>query len=319
MLILIGICGVALAGLLVGLSPTYIVLITFLVLVGVTGGGYHPSAAPMISAAVEPERRGRALGIHQIGGTVSHLIAPLIAVAIAAAIGWRGSFIGVAVPLIVFGVAFYIILGRWGYSKNAEQEASESQTGVPVARSRLRNLIAFLVMSVAGQALIFSAISFLPLYLVDNFGASEEAAAALLALAYSAGLVAGPLGGYLTDRLGGVPVMVVVNILAGPVIYLLNLAPYGWSLFIVLFLVGLCMDIRMPVSEAYIISNTPERKRSTVMGIYYFASRGGPGLVTPLLGYSIDQFGFYNSFSIIGAVMIVITLGCAGFLWSNRD
>jgi MFS family permease len=42
----IGICGLGLAGVLVGLSQTYTMLIVFLVLMGVLGGGYHPSATP---------------------------------------------------------------------------------------------------------------------------------------------------------------------------------------------------------------------------------------------------------------------------------
>jgi len=41
-LILIGICGVALAGLLVSFSSSYIVMLIFLGLMGVAGGGYHP-------------------------------------------------------------------------------------------------------------------------------------------------------------------------------------------------------------------------------------------------------------------------------------
>ena len=66
-MITIGISGVGLAGLLIGLSQTYIMLVVFLILLGVLGGGYHPSAPPLVSASVKPENRGRALGIHLIG------------------------------------------------------------------------------------------------------------------------------------------------------------------------------------------------------------------------------------------------------------
>jgi MFS family permease len=67
-LVTTGILGVALAGFLVGLSHTFIMMIVFLVLMGLLGGGYHPAAAPLISSSVEPEKRGRALGFHMIGG-----------------------------------------------------------------------------------------------------------------------------------------------------------------------------------------------------------------------------------------------------------
>ena len=40
--ITIGIVGGALTGLIIGLSTTYIMMIVFLVLMGIAGGGYHP-------------------------------------------------------------------------------------------------------------------------------------------------------------------------------------------------------------------------------------------------------------------------------------
>ena len=82
---------------------------------------------------------------------------------------------------------------------------------------------------------------------------------------------------------------------------------------------GTCQYIGMPVSEAYIISHTSERNRSTILGIYYFASRGGPGIIMPALGYLIDRFGFRTSFTAVGAVMLAVTLLCSVLLWGSRD
>ena len=74
LVITIGISGVALAGLFVGLSQTYIMLIAFLALMGLAGGGYHPAAAPLISMSVEHKNLGRALGVHIIGGSASFFL-----------------------------------------------------------------------------------------------------------------------------------------------------------------------------------------------------------------------------------------------------
>lgn len=318
-IITVGVSGVALAGLLVGLSPTYTVMLIFLMLLGVLGGGYHPGSIPVISTSVEPKYRGRALGLHQIGGTASHFMAPLIVVAIVAALGWRGSFIGTAIPIIVFGIVFYVLLGRRGYIKKVEPEIAEGYAEIPSAPGRLRHLVAFLVLSIVGQILIVAIISFIPLFLVDHFSISEKAAAGMLALVYSAGFWAGPLGGYLSDRVGTVPVLLVATLIAGPAIYLLNLVPYGLAIGVVLLLIGMSLDSRMPVSEAYITSQTSERNRSMILGIYYFGSRGGPGVITPLIGYLIDQLGFYTSFTIVGGIMIAVTLLCSIWLWGSRN
>ncbi len=320
LLIAAGISGVALFGLLVGLSSTYIMMVVFLMLLGAMGGGYHPAASPLVSASVEPQNRGRALGLHQIGGTASFFLAPLIAVGIAAVLGWRGTFIALAIPTIIFGIVLYILIGRRGYTQKTEKEMSDSHLEASsIPPGHWRRLIAFVTLGVSLQVLLFSPISFLPLFVVDHFGRSEEVAAALLSLYHSTGFLAGPLGGYLSDRLGKVPVMLTVGLLAGPFIYLLSFVSFGWQVFVVILAMGMFQYVGMPTSEAYIISHTSQRNRSTVLGIYYFASRGGPGVIMPVLGFFFDQFGFSTSFTIVGSTMLAIALICSMFLWRNRD
>jgi len=318
-LITIGICGVALAGLLIGFSQTYVMLLVFLALMGVLGGGYHPSSPPLISASVEAKNQGRALGFHMIGGSASYSLAPLIAAAIATIWGWRGSFITLAIPTMVFGIIFYLLLGRRTSTKKAEYSVVISPEEAPLTQSQWRYLAPFLILTNFSGAVLFSIISFIPLFVVDHFGAAKETAVVFVAVVYFAGLWAAPLGGYLSDRLGKVPVVLVACFIAGPIIYLLNLAPYGLGIGVVLVLIGMILYIRMPVSESYIISHTSERHRSTVLGLYYFGSLEGAGVLTPIMGYLIDQLGFYLSFTITGAALVAVTVVCAIFLRGSPD
>jgi FSR family fosmidomycin resistance protein-like MFS transporter len=318
--ITVGITGVALFGLLVGLSSTYILVAVFLVLLGIAGGGYHPAAIPLVSGSVEPQNRGRALGLHQIGGTASHFLAPLIAVGIATALGWRGSFIWLAIPVAAYGIIFYLILRRRKRTFEVVQQSSEEKTAETTsAPVRLRYLVAFLTLSIVGQTLIYAVISFIPMFIVDHFGISEAAAAGMLALVFSAGFWAGPLGGYLSDRIGTVPIMLVITLVAGPVIFFLDLVPFGFAIGALLVLVGMTLEMRMPVSEAFITGQTSERNRSTILGIYYFGSRGGPGVMAPALGFLIDQTGFFTSFTIISAILVGVTLLCSIWLWGPQN
>ncbi|MFC1942185.1 MFS transporter [Chloroflexota bacterium] len=318
LLLTIGISGVALAGLLVGLSTTYILMAVFLVLLGLAGGGYHPSAAPLISSLVKPEKRGSILGIHQIGGTVSFFLAPLIAVGIATHLGWRGSFIAVAVPTLIFGIVFYMLLGHRGQSRTIESKRLGGDMEPASTQSQMRRLVAFLTLGIVNYVFIYSAISFIPLFAVDHLMVSEGAAAILLTVVHSAGLWGGPLGGYLSDRLGRVTVMLVAMLIAGPAFYFLSISSYGFGIYAVLLVIGLSTYITMPVSESFIIREVPEHRRSMVLGIYYFASRGGGGLVMPVLGYLIDQYWFSASFTLVAAALTGVTLICALFLWKSR-
>jgi MFS family permease len=315
-LITVGICGVALAGLLVGLSQTYTMMLGFLALMGVLGGGYHPASPPLISASVEPKNRGRALGIHLIGGSSSFFLAPLIAAVIAVALGWRAPFIILAVPTIAFGIIFYVLLGRLT-EKRKGKHRSMSSPDHPSSRKRPHRLVPFIILATFTAAVLFSTVSFIPLFLVDNFGVAEEAAAAFIAIIYFAGLLASPLGGYLSDRFGRVSVLLAASVIAGPVIYLLNIVPFGFGIGAILFIIGAILYVPQPASEAYIIGQVSHRRHSSILGIYFSGGLMGAGVITPLLGYFIDHVGFLTSFTIVGVALVVVSLTCSIWLWGE--
>ena len=318
-IITIGICGVALAGLFVGLSQSFGMLLFFLALMGFLGGGYHPASPPLIAASVEAKSRGRALGLHAIGGGASYFLAPLIGTAIAVYWGWRGSFLWLAGPTVVLGLVFYVILRRHGNSQAAGAEASSSPAlDVPPEKSN-RNLAIFIFLSTFTGAVIFATISFIPLFLVDHFGFAKERAGAFFALIYSAGLWVSPIGGYFSDRWGRIPVILGVCFSAGPVIFALQFASGQWGVLTLLLLIGVIIYVRMPVSESYIIRHTSPRNRSTILGIYFFGSMEGGGILTPVAGYLIDHYGFGVSFTISGALLLGVTFICSFLLRGSRD
>jgi len=318
-IITVGICGVALAGLFVGLSQSFGMLLFFLALMGFLGGGYHPASPPLIAASVEAKTRGRALGLHTIGGGASYFLAPIIGTAIAVYWGWRGSFIWLAGPTIIFGLLFYFILRRHGNSQAAGVKASSSPAMDAPPEDSNRNLAIFIFLSTFTGAVIFATISFIPLFLVDHFGFAKERAGAFFALIYSAGLWVSPIGGYLSDRWGRIPLILGVCFFAGPVIFALPFAPGQWGVLTLLLLIGVIIYVRMPVSESYIIRHTSPHNRSTILGLYFFGSMEGGGILTPVAGYLIDHYGFAVSFTISGALLLAVTFICSLLLRGSRD
>lgn len=319
LVITLGIIGVAAAGILVGLSQSYLMLIVFLALMGVLGGGYHPAATTMISAIVKPKTRGQAMGFHMVGGSASYFLVPLIAAALAAVWGWRGAFITLAIPTIIFGIILHILLRRQTAARKTEVKTTADYEESPPATGYLHRLLPILVISTFTQAVILSVISFIPLYLVDNFGTGKETAAASIALVYAVGLVAGPMGGYLSDRFGRVVIIGISCFMAVFAIFSLNLAPYGFGMGALLVIIGIIVYLNTTSAQAFIIDNTPIRKRSTMLGIYFFGTMEGNGVLTPAIGYLIDRFGFYTSFNLVSVSVLAVTL--AGFLFflANRN
>jgi MFS family permease len=320
LVITMSISGVALAGFFLGLSQAFMMIIVFMALMGLAGGGYHPAVAPLISMSVEPKNLGRTLGIHIVGGSASFFLAPLIGVAIATVWGWRGTYIGIAVPTFFFGMFFYYVLSRID-GRVAQKPLSTTSPPIEEKTSQLPwgSLVAFILLTAFSAAIISSTIAFIPLYMVDNFGVSKKTAAAFLAITYSAGLWAAPLGGWVSDRIGRVRIILTMSFLLGPVIYMLTLVPYGIGFGAVLLLIGMILMMRMPIAEAFIVSHSPAHLRSTILGIYFFSAIEGGGALTWMVGYLINQFGFHISYSVVSAVMVTVSFICFLFLRGSRD
>lgn len=317
-LLLIGISGVGLIGAFVGLANSYWAIIVIFLFLGIAGGGYHPSASAIISSRVPPVRRGRALGIHIIGGSTSYFLAPLIAAGLVGLVGWRGSFVSLSIPVFILGIALFFLLHRHTGGL-VRSDGSTDGTSAPENQEvqslkPLSHIITFLILTGLTWALATSTISFIPLLLVDQFGTSSELASALLAIIYSSGFCAAPLGGYISDRIGQSKTMIAVGLLFGPVVIGMYLAPSLIVFCIGLFLFGVLMFVRMPTSESYIAHAVPIRLRSTVLGIYFFSGMEGAALFTPFMGAIIDAKGFGFGFFVSGISVLVIALVCSVLL-----
>ena len=319
-LILLGISGVALWGMLVGLAPNYTIMIVLMVLLGLFGGGYHPSSAPLVSSMVTPKRRGWALGIHQIGGTASNLTAPLIAAGLATYLGWQSAFLIPGAVVIVLGVVLFVLLGnsKQQIAPDDNKVSAKTEARTPEVGQRLSKLITYIIIGTAGQIFIMSVIAFLPMFVVDRLGESEGVGAAIQAVIYLGGLPAGPIAGYLSDRLGAGRVLIVASLIGGPAIFLLFLVTSVWASIPLLLVLGILMFTIMPVSESYIINGTGESNRSTVLGAYYAASRGGSGFLTLGVGFLIETAGFAFAFAISGGSLLAIIVLSIIFLWFQR-
>jgi MFS family permease len=319
LMIMVSISGVALAGLFVGLSPTFILIIVSLAMMGLAGGGYHPTPAPLIFMSVAPKNLGRALGLHFMGGSATYFLAPLIGVAIASAWSWRSTFIAIALPTILFGIFFYFLLCRGESRAKQKPKTTKSPDEKKTSSLPWRSLVAFIILSAFIAAIIQSIIAFIPLFMIDHFGASKKTAAAFLAIIYSGGLWAAPLGGSLSDRIGRVRMMLAMSFFLGPVIYVLNHVPFGIGLGGLFVGMGIVLTIRTPVAEAFIVSWSPPHLRSTILGIFFFSAIEGGGVLTPLIGFLIDQFGFNTSFTVAAAATVAVSVICFLFLRGNRN
>ena len=318
-LITVGILGVALGGLAVGLSHTYAMLIASMIFMGLMAGGYHPAATPLISMSVPVNQRGRALGLHLIGGNSSFFLAPIIAGAIAGTWGWRGAYLTLATPAAILGILFFFYLNhRYGKAQMEEMKRRQIKEKPPQPGYK-RRLWAFLTMMVLGGGGRASITAFLTLYMVNELGASKEVAAMALSIIFSSGLWAGPVGGYLSDRVGSAPIIIVTGILGGLIIFALKEVQLGFWLWAVLWVMGVIQAVRFPVTEVFIMSQTPAQHRSTIYGVYYSTMQYTGAIFAPILGKFIDLYGFNVMFTFSAYSVTAVAVVTSFFIWDAKD
>jgi len=345
--VFMGIAGVGITGLLIGFSGSFYLLIIAQIIMGIMGSGYHPTAVYFLSTVVDHSFKGRALGIHTIGGSLSYFISPILAAATASLWGWRGAYISLSIPVIALGIFISLMTAHFSrtlnYSAkqgkpeslavNAEKTTANTAGSTPAAPSLTETphtgppaagkvnwfrLITVLTLSVIIGAVAGAVIGFIPLYAVDTFGIKESTAASLIAVIFSAGIWASPTAGFLSDRLGQIPLLLFAGLIGGPIIYLLTILPFGFTFYVLMILTGVVIFIRMPVSESFLVGEVNVKLRSTILGIYFFASSLSGGLVTPVMGRIADKINFKTAFRITGIFLFTAVALCMILLLAER-
>jgi len=328
-LIAIGTLGVAVGGILVGLSHTYTMLLVCLVVMGLMTGGYHPASTPLILASVEPQERGKALGFHLVGGNSSFFIAPIIAgflIAALPSLGWRGPFLILAIPTAVFGLIFFIYLTKRGGKGHAEAARKRLASEKPPQPGYKRRLISYLVMMIVGGGAGMSLNSFLTLYmsrvLMQDLPrhTADSRASILISILYLPGIFGGPvIGGWISDRIGSAKIVIASNIISGLIVFGVKSFPLGFAFYAMLFIMGLNMAIRMPVTEVFIMSQTPANRRSTIYGIYYSTMQYTGAIFAPIMGGLIQKYTFNTMFTFSAITVTVVTIVTAFFYGDAKD
>lgn len=275
-------------------------------LLGVAGASFAV-ALPLASRWYPPEHQGLALGIAGAGnsGTV---LAALLAPRIAEHIGWHGAF-GVAIAPVTLAWLTFLIL-----AKEPPKPAVAAPAGGALGLLRQadpRWLCSFYLVTFGG----FVGLSgYLPIFFVDQFGLTKVSAGGYAALCAVAGSLLRPLGGALSDRLGGTRVLsATLTAAAGLAAVLATLPGLGVAvagLFVLLGLLG------MSNGAVFQLVGRRVPERVGAMTGLVGAAGGIGGFLLPFgLGWLASVTGTYAS----GFAVFANVAGLAAFAVGSRD
>lgn len=184
----------------VPLAPSYGKLIFVAFFLGIAGSSFAVGIG-FVSRWFAQEQQGGALGIYGLGN-IGQSAAVFLGPVLAAWVGWQDVFRGAAVLLAVWGVAF------WTLARNAPKTVRPASMGDLLrllARERLCWVLSLFYFLTFGGFVAFSI--YLPTLLRDQFGLKPADAGFRTAGFVVLATLMRPVGGWLSDRIGGARVL----------------------------------------------------------------------------------------------------------------
>ena len=135
-LLVAGLALFSLATGLIGLFPSYPMLLALMVLAGLGNSVFHPADYAILSGAIDQSRMGRAFSIHTFGGHAGFALAPPVIVFLTAAFDWRIALMLAAAPGLVVSLLL-ALSGDLRRTAVGEARAGAARTARGVAGIRL--------------------------------------------------------------------------------------------------------------------------------------------------------------------------------------
>ena len=318
--IAIGLGGVSLSAIAVSFAHSYAMLIVLLIALGVFAGFYHPSAISALSTQIEVKKRGRAVALHMLGGSLGFGLGPFAGAIIASTLNWHLAYIILGMPTLL---AAALVLTRLKLEPVPEQK-NLSPTTQPQPRKPdsvwgvFKPAIGIISVSVAMQLITGPVMSFASLFLTDVHHLSAEAGSMWVSIIRLGGLGGNVIGGWLTDRWGRRNTIFLTLSIFGLVVLLLARLPFGFALGAAFILFGCLMNMRETTMQTLLMDNSPPRLRATIIGIYFSFGQQGSSIIQPLAGDLMDATGIQGVFNAIAFVSIGLSVLAVFFSVKNR-
>ena len=269
-----------------------------LAIASIGDAAWHPMATGILMKTA-PEGRGRILGIHAIGGTLSGVFAPIMAGVLLEMFDWRTALQLVVIPTALMGLFFLFYVGPRVPRFEAEQVQA------PNLKAILRDWatpfgICLALMMMTFNIGVVGATTMAPLYLRDGQGLDVFSVGLIFSVAVLAGALLQPPIGRWSDELGRWPV-----IAAGAVLGAVGAA-----------LIFVADSVIMATASLVLCIGALNAVRSCILACAVDLSGRGEATTLAIAFAVLDGVGAFGAVmaGVLGAVDIrhafLLTIGC---------
>lgn len=281
------------------------------------GGGFGPSVK-LLNNWFPESQRGRALGTYVTCVCIFTILAYALGGYLGKTFGWRAAFW--TVPIILLSVLFvyWVVVAdhpdgntvqSFQYRPPEPAEKSSENTNRLIVILSNRDMRMACLGFCCVMYIRYGILIWLPAYLYESYGLSVVTASLLAGVYPMAGLVASPLGGYLSDvTFGGrrkLLLLIGLSFVLLSTIFLASAGRLKWAMILIAG-VGFFEQLIAPLFFALELDLIPPELAGTGAGFLEAGGHLGSMCAMLFSGLLVDVFGSYNP------VFLVLSIVAAG-------
>lgn len=300
---------------LTGLTGGFFSLFAIRFLFGAGEAGAYPNSSIAVRKWFKPEERGRAQAFIWMSSRIGGAITPLLVVPMQINFGWRITFYLLGIIGLVWVIVWLLI-----YKSNEDESERKVATGSWQSIAHTKNFWFLMIMYYCYASGVFFFISWLPKYLHNGRGLSQDeltySASLPFILAAVGCLFGGAISDFLVKKIGiiwGRRIVPLAGLSLSGLVMLLATITDNNSIAVVMLALGLAfMDFTAPVAWA-VATGLGKEHSGAITGAMNTAGLLGGTVASLGIGYLITWTGDYNfPVMLIGLQLIVgalLTLG----------
>ena len=308
---------------LLGIAPSYWLMLAAMLLVGIGPSLYHSPAIAALSRKF-PDKRSFAISWHGTGGSVGEVIGPILTGGLIhgvyfVAFKWNEVLQISVGPALIFGLLIYLMMRGIPTASTETESLRDYFTSLfkLLRRRGMQALVLTTALRSMGQGAMMA---FLPVYLLEDQGISAIVIGLFLSSIQFVGILAQPAMGWLADKFGHKRVLVPGTVALGLLMIALKFAPTDDPLMIDIVLlnitlpglqfgiIALAMGAFLYALHAIYIAAAMDvsqgEAQSTVVSLIYGASF--LGAFSPFLAGVIVDFGTTSDAFVYGGVAVFL-------------
>lgn len=294
--------------LFLGMSTTLFQLRFALFCLGLSAGLYLPSALTTITRMVSPSYWARGMAVHELAPNIGFVAAPLLGQMMLYFVPWRQGIFLFGLILIITGLCYFM------FAEGCRERGRPLDMQIV---SHILKMADFWILTLLFSLAICSTVgvfAMLPLFLVLEHGMEMEKANGLVAVSRVAAIGMPIAAGWLGDRFGNRPVMVLVLLIGGLLTVFLGLCP-GWLLIVPVILQPMITVCFFPSGFAILSKMGPPGVGNVGVSLVIpLAFLIGAGVMPTLIGLIGDQLSI--GAGLVGAGFMMLLGGVAPFFVS---